>query len=102
MGSWAHPMPSDDPGLRRAVGVWGARAYAWSGEERPRAAGFPVDVTGRQRVLGFPGGASPPGEPGRLLRPREPRPEKSTRARLVFGIVAILGGRDAGQSHARA
>ena len=38
----------------RLVGVWGSAAYAWSGEERPRVAGFPIDLTGRQRVLGFP------------------------------------------------
>lgn len=24
----------------RVRGVWGASAYAWSGEERPRVAGF--------------------------------------------------------------
>ena len=38
----------------RVLGVWGPRAYAWSGEERQRAAGFPIDPSGRQRVLGFP------------------------------------------------
>jgi hypothetical protein len=38
----------------RLVGVWGPAAYAWSGEERPRVAGFPIDLSGRQRVLGFP------------------------------------------------
>jgi hypothetical protein len=38
----------------RAIGVWGPRAYTWSGEERQRAAGFPIDPSGRQRVLGFP------------------------------------------------
>jgi hypothetical protein len=38
----------------RVVGVWGPRAFAWSGEERQRAAGFPIDPSGRQRVLGFP------------------------------------------------
>jgi hypothetical protein len=38
----------------RVIGVWGPRAYAWSGEERQRAAGFPIDPSGRQRVLGFP------------------------------------------------
>jgi hypothetical protein len=44
----------------RILGVWGSKVYAWSGEERPRAAGFPVDVTGRQRVLGFPADPSGP------------------------------------------
>lgn len=38
----------------RLVGVWGPAACAWSGEERPRVAGFPIDLSGRQRVLGFP------------------------------------------------
>ena len=38
----------------RVVGVWGPRAFAWSGEERQRAAGFPIDPSGSQRVLGFP------------------------------------------------
>jgi hypothetical protein len=40
----------------RVFSVWGPRAYAWSGEERQRAAGFPIDPSGRQRVLGFPAG----------------------------------------------
>lgn len=38
----------------RVVGVWGPDAYRWSGEERQRAAGFAIDPSGRQRVLGFP------------------------------------------------
>jgi len=38
----------------RVFGIWGPAAYGWSGEERPRAAGFPIDPSGRQRVLGFP------------------------------------------------
>ena len=38
----------------RMLGVWGTAAYRWDGEERPRAAGFPIDPSGRQRVLGFP------------------------------------------------
>jgi hypothetical protein len=38
----------------RLVGVWGPAARAWSGEERQRVAGFPIDLSGRQRVLGFP------------------------------------------------
>jgi hypothetical protein len=52
----------------RAVGVWGPRAYRWSGEERQRAAGFSFDPSGRQRVLGFPGGPADPGWPLRLIR----------------------------------
>jgi hypothetical protein len=88
-------MASDPGGQARALGVWGARAYAWSGEERPRAAGFPVDVSGRQRVLGFPGGPPAAGEPGRLLHRGAPRSE-GRRARLVVAVVAILGGRGAG------
>ncbi len=80
-------------GQGRALGVWGTRAYAWSGEERPRAAGFPVDLSGRQRVLGFPGGPYPASEPGRLRHRREPR-SQARRTRLVIAVVAILGGRD--------
>jgi hypothetical protein len=76
----------------RALGVWGARAYAWSGEERPRAAGFPIDLSGRQRVLGFPAGPSAAGEPDRLAHPGPPRSE-GRRTRLVIAVVAILGGR---------
>jgi hypothetical protein len=38
----------------RVFGIWGPAAYGWSGEERPRAAGFPIDPSGRHRVLGFP------------------------------------------------
>jgi hypothetical protein len=40
----------------RLLGVWGSAAYAWSGEEQQRVAGFPIDLSGRQRVLGFPPG----------------------------------------------
>ncbi len=47
-------MASKNKVQDRILGVWGVRAYAWSGEERPRAAGFPIDLSGRQRVLGFP------------------------------------------------
>lgn len=83
----------------RALGVWGAGAYTWSGEERPRVAGFPVDLTGRQRVLGFP--ADPPGKPlnvtpgGRPGVARRPKPAKQ-HARVVIAVVAILGRRGAG------
>jgi hypothetical protein len=38
----------------RVLGIWGSAAHGWSGEERPHAAGFPIDPSGRQRVLGFP------------------------------------------------
>src|SRR5215475_11112690 len=38
----------------RVPGVWGTAAYRWDGEEWPRAAGFPIDPSGRQRVPGFP------------------------------------------------
>ena len=79
----------------RALGVWGARAYAWSGEERPRAAGFQIDPSGRQRVLGFP--ADPPGTGHhgwfRRHARREPDElEPTRRRRLVVAVVAILPG----------
>ena len=93
-------MASDPGGQGRVIGVWGSRAYAWSGEERPRAAGFPIDVSGCTRVLGFPAGASAAGKPGTSSRRGVPRSEE--RARLVVAVFAILGGRGAGQRHARA
>jgi len=76
----------------RALGVWGARAYAWSGEERPRAAGFQIDPSGRQRVLGFP--ADPPGTGHRgWFRRHDPSElEPARRRRLVVAVVAILPG----------
>jgi hypothetical protein len=92
-------MTSDPGGQGRVLGVWGTRAYGWSGEERPRAAGFALDVSGRQRVLGFAGGPSAPGGPGTLRYRRVPRAQGRTR--LVVAVVAILGGRRAGQPHAR-
>jgi hypothetical protein len=46
-------MASGQETQDRVLGIWGPAAYAWSGEERPRAAGFPIDLSGR-RVLGFP------------------------------------------------
>jgi hypothetical protein len=74
----------------RAAGVWGAKAYAWSGEERPRVAGFPVDPSGRQRVLGFP--ADPLGAgPHRWFRRRE---RTGRRARIVVAVFAILSPGD--------
>jgi hypothetical protein len=75
----------------RVLGVWGASAYAWSGEERPRVAGFPVDPSGRQRVLGFP--ADPLGGGHHRWFRRRARPETEPagrRARLVVAVVAIL------------
>jgi hypothetical protein len=75
----------------RAVGVWGARAQHWSGEERPRVAGFAVDPSGRQRVLGFP--ADPPGASHHRWFRRRERPETEQpgrRTRIVVAVVAIL------------
>jgi hypothetical protein len=58
VGGVSDPQASPEHGSQktqdRLVGVWGLAAYAWSGEERPRVAGFPIDLSGRQRVLGFP------------------------------------------------
>lgn len=61
-------MASNREAGDRAVGVWGPRAYRWSGEERQRAAGCPIDPSGRQRVLGFPGGPPELGWVSRLAR----------------------------------
>ena len=47
-------MASGQETRDRVLGIWGPSAYGWSGEERQRAAGFPLDWSGRQRVLGFP------------------------------------------------
>jgi len=88
-------MASDPGGQGRAIGIWGTRAYAWSGEEPTRAAGFPIDVSGRTRVLGFPAVPSAAGKPGRLPHRGAPRTEE--RGRLVVAVFAILGGRDTGQ-----
>jgi hypothetical protein len=38
----------------RIIGVWGPRAYSWSGEAGQRVLGFAYDQSGHQRVLGFP------------------------------------------------
>jgi hypothetical protein len=88
-------MASDLGGQGRAIGIWGTRAYAWSGEEPPRAAGFPIDMSGRTRALGFPAGPSAAGKPRRLLHRTAPRSQE--RARLVVAVFAILGGREAGR-----
>jgi hypothetical protein len=61
-------MASRHEARDRAVGVWGPSAYRWSGEERQRAAGFSFDPSGRQRILGFPGGPADPGWPRRLVQ----------------------------------
>jgi hypothetical protein len=94
---------SSEHGIQdRVLGVWGASAYAWSGEERPRAAGFPIDLSGRQRVLGFP--ADPPGagRPGWFRRHAraEPGPE-GRRGRLVVAVVAILSPGEGKQGRGR-
>jgi hypothetical protein len=69
-------MTSKHDARDRAVGVWGPGAYSWSGEERQRAAGFAIDSSGRQRVLGFPGGPADFGWPRRLARSlRRHRPQ---------------------------
>jgi hypothetical protein len=84
-------MTSEHGVQDRVVGVWGSSAYAWSGEERPRAAGFPLDPSGRQRVLGFPADSFG-AEHHRWFR-RRARPEPSApgrRGRLVVAVVAIL------------
>ncbi|MGA8460981.1 MAG: hypothetical protein WB800_36685 [Streptosporangiaceae bacterium] len=81
------------------IGVWGARTYAWTGEEPPRAAGFPIDMSGRTRVFGFPAWPSAAGEPG---TPHRGASRSDERARLVVAVFAILGGRSAVQPHARA
>jgi len=83
-------MTSPHGGPDRALGVWGTRAYAWSGEERPRAAGFPIDPSGRQRVLGFP--ADPAGAGHHDWFPRHDRFWLGPvwRRKLVRAAVAIL------------
>jgi len=83
------PMSSAQGGLDRALGVWGTRAYAWSGEERPRAAGFQIDPTGRRRVLGFP---ADPGRHGWFHSRARPEPAPARRRRLIVAVVAILPG----------
>jgi hypothetical protein len=82
----------------RVHGVWGTSAYAWSGEERPRAVGFPIDVSGRQRVLGFPADPLGPGHRGWFRRHARPESEPAgRRARLVVAVVAILSPGDGKQ-----
>lgn len=85
-------MASAHGRLDRAFGVWGAKAYQWSGEERPRAAGFSIDPSGSQRVLGFP--ADPPGvgHHGWFRRHDRPELEPARRRRLIVAVVAILPG----------
>jgi hypothetical protein len=79
----------------RVLGVWGARAYQWSGEERPRAAGFRIDPSGRQRVLGFPADPPDAGQHGwfhKRARPASGEQEPARRRRLIVAVVAILPG----------
>ena len=38
----------------RAMGVWGPRAYTWTGEAPPRVLGYPYEPPGHQRVPGSP------------------------------------------------
>jgi hypothetical protein len=38
----------------RVMGMWGPRAYAWTGEAPPRVLGIPYDLSGHQRELEFP------------------------------------------------
>jgi hypothetical protein len=85
-------MTSAHGGLDRALGVWGSRAYAWSGEERPRAAGFQIDPSGHQRVLGFPADPSGTGHHGWFRKHARPELEPARRRRLIVAVVAILPG----------
>jgi hypothetical protein len=93
-------MTSEHSPQDRARGVWGARAYAWSGEERPRVAGFPIDQSGHQRVLGFPASPRPPGagHHGWFRKPARSRPDTAgRRARLVVAVVAVLNSGESKQ-----
>lgn len=95
-------MSSEHGSQDRVLGLWGASAYAWSGEERPRALGFPVDVSGRRRVLGFP--ADSPGAGHESWFRRRARPEEGSagrRARLVVAVVAILNSGEDKQGRGR-
>jgi hypothetical protein len=88
-------MASAHGGLDRALGVWGARAYQWSGEERPRAAGFPIDASGCQRVLGFPADRPGAGRAHGWFRKHDrPETEPARRRRLIVAVVAILPGEE--------
>jgi hypothetical protein len=84
-------MTSEHSTQDRVRGVWGASAYAWSGEERPRVAGFPVDMSGQQRVLGFPPDPLGPGHRGWFRRQDRAESESpGRRGRLIVAVVAIL------------
>ncbi len=85
-------MTSQSGTQDRVLGVWGARAYAWSGEERPRVAGFQVDLSGHRRVLGFPADPPEAGHRGWFRRHARPELEPARRRRLVVAVVAILPG----------
>jgi hypothetical protein len=44
----------------RVMGMWGPRAYGWTGEAPPRDLGLPYDQSGHQPVPGFPPDPQPP------------------------------------------
>jgi len=86
-------MISEHSTQDRVIGVWGTQAYAWSGEERPRAAGFQVDPSGHQRVLGFAADSLGGGGRHGWFRKHAPSGlEPTRRRRLVIAVVAILPG----------
>ena len=96
-------MTSEHGTQDRVRGVWGASAYAWSGEERPRVAGFPVDTSGRQRVLGFPADPLGPGHHGWFRRQDRAKSEPpGRRGRLIIAVVAILSPGDEKPARGRA
>jgi hypothetical protein len=95
-------MTSQHGGQDRVLGVWGASAYAWSGEERPRAAGFPIDVSGRQRTLGFPADSFGAGHHGWFRKHAHSDQEPARRrARVVVAVVAILSPGEGKQGRGR-
>ena len=94
-------MTSEHGSQDRVRGVWGASAYAWSGEERPRVAGFPVDMSGRQRVLGFPADQLGPAHHGWFRRQDRPEPP-GRHGRLIVAVLAILSPGDGKPARGRA
>lgn len=96
-------MTSEHGTQDRVRGVWGASADAWSGEERPRVAGFPVDMSGRQRVLGFPADPPGPGHHGWFRRQDRAESEPpGRRGRLIVAVLAILSPGDEKPARGRA
>jgi hypothetical protein len=77
-------MSSSPTTQDRVLSAWGASARTWSGEAaQQRVAGFDLDRSGHQRVLGFPADPPTPITGARLrvlaravrnLRPRGPKP----------------------------